>query len=299
MTTMMLTGTQPTNTLWQPTNGTSPSAAGAIVCSFLDMATTSFGRATHYNTRDEQQGAEVSAHQGLFGLSRDLYMAFLALPGVTDRSRQIGTKMLLGSARGADEFLTGEMERDVLYSLIRALPATRMLKLFDALRQGDEGLGIPKANNARTRKLILRTLLSTPKIQLWAVKYRTKVRRVLTHAWGSKLTSIIKSILGKEPEQRNAKENSILRKHVVRYALKGIKGTSVAEHKAQIGGQLETALQSIGFVLGVHDRVDLPLFKAFIDAKTDLSKGKRLPPEVLEESAARTTRTCRRRRSSS
>lgn len=68
----------------------------------------------------------------------------------------------------------------------------------------------------------------------------------------------------------------------MRYALAGIKRTTVAETKPKIGDQLETALQSIGFVLGVHDRVDLPLFKAFIGAKTDLSKGRRLPPEVLE-----------------
>ncbi len=282
MTQMVLTGTQPATALWQPKNGTSPSGAGAIVCSFLDMATTSFGRATHYNTRGEQQGAELAAHHELFRLSRDLYMAFLALPGVTDRSRQIGTKMLLGTPRGADEFLTGEKEREVLYDLIRNLPASRMLKLLNALRRGDEKLGVPKANNARTRKLILRTLLSTPRIQLWAVKYRTKVLSALTHAWGSRLTSIIREILKKEPETRNAKENSILRKHVMRYALTGIQRTTFSETKSKIGDQLEIALQSVGFVLGIHNRVDLPLFKAFLEAKVDLSKGKRLPPEVLE-----------------
>ena len=141
-----------------------------------------------------------------------------------------------------------------------------MLKLIDALRIGNQELGLRKANNSRTRKLILRTLLSSPRIQLWAVKYRTKMQRALTHAWGQRMTSIIRSILSKGPTVRSAKENSILEKNIARYAEEN----------------LRVALESVGFVLGIRDRLSLPLFKAFVDAKKDLKKGKALPPEVLE-----------------
>lgn len=96
------------------------------------------------------------------------------------------------------------------------------------------------------------------------------------------MTSIIREILRKEPDQRNSKENRILRKNVTRHTLAGIKCLASNETGTRLRDQLTIALQSIGFVLGVHERVDLPLFRAFIDAKTDLSKGKRLPPEVLE-----------------
>lgn len=291
MTEMVLASAQ-TPTLWKPKGRTTAKTAGKIVTAFLDTATTSFGRATHYNTRDEQQAAELKCHEGLFNLERDLYLAFMALPGVTDRARQIGLKKLLGTGRTSDAFLTGEDERAVLYHLIQNLPPQRMLKLLDALRMGNDKLGIPKANNARTRKLILRTLLSSRRLQLWAVKYRTKVRRALTHAWGQRTTSIIGKILRKEPEARDSKENSILQKQIIRFALTGramdavraerAAGKSVAEFVGQDREKALVALQSVGFVLDIRDRLTLPLFKAFVEAKDDLSKGKRLPPEVLE-----------------
>lgn len=287
--TEMVLASKTTPTLWKPKGRTTAKIAGEIVTAFLDTATTSFGRATHYNTRDEQQAAELKTHEALFSLERDLYLAFMALPGVTDRARQIGLKKLLGSSRGGDAFLTGEDERAVLYHLIQNLPPQRMLKLLDALRVGNDKLGIPKANNARTRKLILRTLLSSRRLQLWAVKYRTKVRRALTHAWGQRTTSIIGKILRKEPDMRTPKENSILQKQIIKFALSGTSlrelresDRAMADIKKETVEKMAVVLQSVGFVLDIRDRLTLPLFKAFVEAKDDLSKGKRLPPEVLE-----------------
>ena len=275
MTELTLTRTD-VPTLWRPRDQAATRVAAETVCSFLDTATTSFGRATHYNTRLEQQKAELKAHEGLFQLERDLYVALMVLPGTTDRARQIGLKKLLSTPRdGQGAFLSGDQEREVLHHLVQALPASRMLKLLDALRQGNRELGIPRANNARTRKLILRTLISSPRLQLWAVKYRSKMRRALTHAWGQRMASIIRSILSKPPEDRDDKENSILDKNLVRFA-------DASGDVKKANERIATALQSVGFVLGLRDRLTLPLLRAFEEAKTDLSKGKRLPPEVLE-----------------
>lgn len=255
---------------WSPPASITPKQAGESVCAFLDAATTSFGRATHYNSREEQQLAEVVAHSDLFEMDRDLYVAFMNLPGVTDRSRQIGTKKLLGSSRDEDgRFLTPDSERAVLYKLIQSLPPQRMLKLFDALRFGNKDLGIPKANNSRTRKLILRTLLSSPRLQLWSVKYRSKVVASLTHAWGERMTGIIRSIL--EKDEIDAKEQGILNKRLVKFT------------KMDSGKTNDCALECVAFALGAReDRFTIPLFKAFIDAKKDIKRGKILPIEVLE-----------------
>ncbi len=68
---------------WSVPGLVSPAEAGKIVVSFLDAATTSLGRATHYNSREEQQRAELLAHDALLWLDRDLYAVLLALPGVT------------------------------------------------------------------------------------------------------------------------------------------------------------------------------------------------------------------------
>jgi hypothetical protein len=264
----LTTGTS-SMTIWKPTGNISPKRAGKVVCSFLDTATTSMGRATHYNTREEQQAAEMEAHQALLKVSRDLYTVMLALPGVTDRSVQVGMKILLSSRRNgsADEFLTPTMERAVLYHLIQTLPVPRMLRLIQAFRIGSEQMGLRRANNSRTRKLILRTLLGSRRLQLWSVKYRRKMRDAFVHAWGKKDSSIIREILAKDGRRRNQRERRILRKEIARFAG---------------DGNFKTACECVGFVLGVRDRLSLPLFKAFEAAKTDLKAGARLPMEVLE-----------------
>jgi hypothetical protein len=258
-----------TDILWNPPSHVAPAEAGRCVCSFLDIATTSYGRGTHYNSRQEQQEAELMAHDNMLALSRDLYAVLMALPGVLDRSIQMGLKKLLSTSRNGvpHQFLNTIQERSVLHHMMQALPAQRMLKLIDALRIGNEEMRLKKVNNARTRKLILSTLLNSPRLELWSVKYRTKVRRALIHAWGCRRASIVRSILGKSPSRWTLKEKGILEKSVYRYST---------------GNNFDTACECIKFVFGCKRKPKLPLFVAFAGAKKDLKKGKGLPPEVLE-----------------
>lgn len=265
-TSMTMLARQPDTKIWSPASAAAAKDTGRKVVAFLDVATTSFGRATAYNTRLEQQDVELKVHDDLMRSSRDIYSVLMGLDGLTDRARQIGLKKLLSTTRDKDEFISSEIEREILYVLLHELPPQRMLKLLDALRQGSEELGIRKANNARTRKLILRTLLGSPRIAFWSVKYRTKVASALRHAWGESLTGVIRRILEKAPEAREAKENAILQANVAKYAQK----------------DLAVVLQSVGFVLGVRSRLTVPVFKAFVEARSDLAKGVKLPPEVLE-----------------
>jgi hypothetical protein len=264
--------------LWTPKAGITPRHASKVICSFLDTAVSSMGRGTHYNSREEQQAAELAAHEALLNMSRDVYTVMLALPGLTDRSVQVGMKNLLGTTRnGAPmEFLQPLHEREVMYHLLQALRTDRMLKLLDGLRVGSEKAGIRKANNSRTRKLILRTLLGSSRLQLWAVKYRKKVNAALTHAWGKRLASIIREVIRKPGNARTNKERDILAKNIGRFCS--------SEHYANV-------LQCVGFALGVRERLTLPLLRGFMVAHEDLQKGmavsskgdsRGLPPEVLE-----------------
>ena len=268
-TTSQMTTAASGDILWRPRGGIAPQDAGKLVCAFLDTATTSMGRATHYNTREEQQAAELEAHDALMGMSRDLYAVLLAVPGATDRSMQVGMRKLLSTPRNGaiQEFLSPAQERAVLYHLIQSLPAPRMFRLMEAFRHGAEELGLKRANNARTRKLVLRTLLSSPRLPLWAVKYRTKMRVTLTHVWGKRMTSALRTILSRDGRTWTAREKSILVNFIEQYA-----------------GQ-ENALrarQCVSFVLGNRDRLSHPFLRAFTDAKADLKAGARLPLEVLE-----------------
>lgn len=254
--------------------GVEPDRIADDVCAFLDVSTTSFGRATHYNSREKQAQAEAGIHGRLFEVSRDLYQILLALPGTTDRARQIGMSALLGSQRnGNDVLLNGTMERRVLESFVKSLPPQRMLKLFDAFRGFGNEFGAKKSNNARTRKLILRTILNSPRLELWTIKYRSKLQRILSHAWGKSLASAIGVVAAKK--RRNDKEKSMLKKHVLNYLYSDIEVNR---------RRVDYILQCIAFIFGERDRIDdnMKLLKSFIDSRYNLSAGLKLPAEVIE-----------------
>ncbi len=254
-------------TSWAPSPEIGWERAGRAVLAFLDAATTSFGRSTAYNARGAQQSAELAVHDAVLAIDRGLYALLLSLPGVTDRARQIGTKNLLGLRDDASSLLEPSDERRVLERLVAELPAQRVFKLFQGLRVGDDAQGLRKANNARTRRLILRVVLGSPRIELWAVKYRTKMAEALVHAWGRKMTSVVRAILEKHPAARTAKDRSILRELVDRFA------------PADAG---DRARACVAFVLRAQVPPSLPLLVAYESAKTDLAAGAKLPTEVLE-----------------
>jgi hypothetical protein len=246
---------------WRPSRG-SAADAGALVCSFLDVASTSLGRATHYNSREQQEAAERSSHAQLLEFDRDLYAILLLIPGISDRARQHGIRALLGAPRIGAGLLDAEGERAVIEAMVAGLPAQRMLKLFAGLadKQGD------RVNNARTRKLILRTLLSSPRLELWSVKYRSKLRDALVHAWGRKTASFLRRVLSTPIAQISVEEQQALARHIGKYA----------------GRNARIARECVGFVLGASLEPTLPLLVAFEAAKRDLAAGAKLPLEVLE-----------------
>lgn len=239
------------------------------LCSFMDTVGTSTGRATFYNSKEEQRAAVEKVHQELFGIERGIYAASLLLPGVNDFSRQVGFARLLDNPRGeVQAVLTAEQEAKVLTFLCGKLPPQRLLKLFLTFRGGNGG---KRVNNARTRKLILRSILDNPRLEFWAVKYRRKIEMCLEHAWGKRLTGIMRSILAKKAA-RSDHEDAILRDNIARWAT-----FTVGEGLTQ--GKL---YECVSFILGNEDDMTMPRLKSYVNAKGDLKAGSLLPPEVLE-----------------
>lgn len=234
---------------------------GKVVASFIDVATTGMGRATHYNSKEDQQRAEQLAHATMFLVDRKTYALLSALTGLTDNSKKLSTWSLLEwpGMSGPSE-LDLQQEFRVLHVLAKTLSAPRLFQLFTALEKS-------KCNNARTRKLILSSLFNESNLQWWAVKYRRKMQKALTHAWGIKRTGIIKNICTRAVW--NTKEQGILADNVWRYARNS--------HQQKIA-------ETIAFVFGLKRTSGWsePLFRAYYDARVDLKDGKNLPPEVLE-----------------
>ncbi len=228
---------------------------------FIDIASTATGRATFYNTQAEQRKMILDAHEIMFLFDRGIYSLSLTLPGMTDYSRQLGLILLLKYPRLTGEVLTDTQEKQVIHHLMNKLPIQRRLKLF-------ESLVTFRINNARTRKLILRSILNSSKLEWWAVKYRRKIATALEHAWGKRQTSIIRSILAKDHVWRSTKETSILKKYINKHIT--------------TSGDWSKRMECISFILGNQSDFKQPLLKSYVAARTDLKAGSRLPFEVLE-----------------
>ena len=235
--------------------------------SFLDTASTATSRATHYNSKQEQMEATEAVHKDLFDVDRSIYALSLLLGGVTDFSIQTGVTTLLGNARKTNEdtLLSPEQERAIINHLLRSVRPQKAFNEFLNLKA-------KRINNARVKKIILDYILGSSSLSFWAVKYRKKIASCLEHAWGQKVTGTIRSITAKMSMSNylpTEKENKILNKHLFKYSSRN----SMTNAEVR---------QSVGFLFGVHNNVTIPILKSFVEAKTDIERGKKLPLEVLE-----------------
>jgi hypothetical protein len=233
-----------------------------VLGSFLDVAGTATARATFYDSLEDQEAAEYRIHERMFELDRGLYAAFLALPGVSDHTRQVGVLRLLSHPRGggASRFVDEEEERRLVARVVGSLPTPRMLKLFLMLRQA-------RVNNGRTRRLILRSILGSRQLELWATRYRAKLRAAVVHALGLRDGGIVRAILCRPSSSWSAAERTFLHRRVGRFG-------------PQSG---QTFLyECVGFVLGNEAGLTLPLLRSYAEAKKSLESGRDLPYETLE-----------------
>lgn len=235
--------------------------AAQTVKPFLDLIGFAKGRATYYTDKAAQAGVEAALHKRLFSLDRGLYAMLCTLPGVTDRSRQAAIKTLLSRPLGRGQGLLSEGEEGHLVeALLKSMPITRQLKFFRLLKA-------ERLNNSRTRKLILKTILRSPRLELWSTRYRKLLRSALSHALGQRMTSVLRSILAKDEAQRSLREQRILRQKLGRWVR---------------APQQALVFDCVGFVLGLEAGRQRPLLKAYVAAKTRLEDGRTLSTETLE-----------------
>lgn len=237
------------------------------ILALLNLSGVDTNRATHYNTKEEIEKARVALHKAVFSIDRSIYGCLFCLPGVTDFARQKAVTAMLGNPweNPSNGVLTIDHEKKIIKFLTSSLQANRMINLFVNLKK-------ERVNNSRTREVILSSLLNSKSLELWAVKYRDKLKAALEHTWNVRRTGILKSILnGKLGNYRfDEKEKSIIYDLVGKY----LEGSSRPF--------VNKVLQCVSFILGNDEEYTLDLLKAFKETKTDISKGSRLPIEVLE-----------------
>lgn len=242
--------------------------ARRAVISYLDVATTATGRGTFYNTKEEQEAAEAAVHEAVWGLNRGLYSLMALLPGASDRTIQKSAQRLLDNPRTEEEgsILSAEQEGKLLAMLVSSLPPHRMVNMFVSFAEA-------RVNNARTRKLILRSILGDPdRLALWAVKYRSKLKTALRHALTTGVCYGLAELTTAKTPSRHGR--AALAKYIDPYIPHGSK---------------KLVYECLAFILGGPNSLPklgraytVPILNAFIEAQADLTKGGQLPMEVLE-----------------
>lgn len=238
--------------------------ATAIITRFLETTATDTGRGTFDNKQKDVIESSALVHNKMFDLDRGLYSLLLTVPGTMDRARQLGVLKLLSNKWqiNQDAFLLPQEETYLIRKLVESLPKQRQLNLFEMLHAAN-------INNARTQKLILSTILNWDQLPWASVKYRRKIRSALTHAWGKKLTGIMKSILAKRDPELTDKDIEIAKNNMFSLT-DGI-------------SQREVARECISFVLGNKGPFYLDMLRSYLDAPTNADALKLLPPEIAEE----------------
>ncbi len=223
---------------------------------FLDSLVTATGRATTYNTLEEQQLCNERVHEVTMNIDRGIYVLGTLLPNDIDYGRMLAITTLL-SHPYTGGYLTMEEEFKALQILLQRLQPQRALKLIGELAK-------KRINNTRTRRLILWYILDNDRLEFYAVKYRRKLRVALQHAIGLRRTSILRQILAKgvHPAIGVTKEKKIVENFL-------------ATDEPRIH-------EIVSFILGNETDLTLPLLVKYKKAKINFSEGKGLPRTTLE-----------------
>lgn len=243
----------------------------------LTVASGSRSSATYYHSKDDQVNAIKSQIRSMYKESKELPLIIASQKGVTGK---FASEVLLNDFKQTykgggcnivnpiDWYDNGLYEKAVLNVLKNlsddnGLPY--VLRLFIELKND-------KVNNERSRKIFLGYLWGQSNLEFYAMKYRNKIANILKHIYGEKKTSILIKIAHKVTVTFfiTEKESQILNDSILKY----------------FSGDINKAMKLFLFIFkedrGVdYDENDFPLISQYIIAKTDITKIKHVPEEVL------------------
>jgi len=220
----------------------------------------SIARATHHEDKDEVEQALIKRHQEMFLADRGVYTLLLSLAG-SENHITTGVGLLFGLP---DEGLNmpKSLETLIIKDLLKRVKITQLLRFYVDLADA-------KINNNRARKVILRSFFDAEEKDLtwWAVKYKTKLRYIMNHFVGNDQIGYVISIAKRYATERMCLPDDWAKVARLLFMSKEIQGWH---------------LETIAFINNVNGVYSSPLFRAFQEAKRDITKGASLPPEVLE-----------------
>ncbi len=157
----------------------------------LEVASGAKSKRTYYNSKEKQVAAIQNAVSDLYQFDKSFPVVLAAMKDSTHYFRSVvllnelksgtnaGNVCLIESNKWFDEYQDG-----ALWFVLSQMPITYTLRLFVDLANN-------RVSNARTRRIMLTYIWSLNEFAF--VKYRTKIERILRHAYGVKKWSALVS----------------------------------------------------------------------------------------------------------
>lgn len=244
-----------------------------------EIAVGARARASYYHSRAEQVEAVEASIEKLFAVSRELPLLCATLPGASGFfvSEALLYEFAATSLGGRNLIISPKDWKDERFSDVLIERAFEVLQTSGTpyVLRCLEGLRKRKINNARARRHGLKLILGQRNLEYLAVKYRTKLRSILTHLWGrARARALIEAL--EADSLLSAAQRALVDVHLLAYC------------PDKTVGELHAIL---GYVFGVPDPFgrhfdpeDTPILTAALKAREDVfhAEAKLVPVEVLE-----------------
>jgi len=246
----------------------------------ITLASGSRGGATYYHSKAEQDAAIKNAISTLYSHSKELPLILANQNGATGKFIQEallnefkntstgGACYIVNPIDWIDNGISDKALLGALYNLDRNAGIPYVLRLFMLLKTN-------KINNERARKIALGYIFGNPNLEYNVVKYRNKIKEILSHVYGVKKTSILLSI--GEKYVRNggvfANEKELKITH-----------TLLDKYSPNFGG--DKLFKILLFIFGKGDKSfytkdEFPIISEYYLATQDITSVTKVPEEIL------------------
>lgn len=244
----------------------------------LEIASGAKSSATYYHKKTDQIAAVRNAVRNLYGISKELPLILASQKGVTGffiqetllndfkNGEKGGACNIINPQNWYDDNIGQNITENLLYVLEAEHGITYVLRMLESFKEH----GI---NNQRSRKIAIRFIFTRDNLEFLSVKYRNKIKNILTHVYGQKksffLTNIIKKYLATGIFNDDS-HHKIINKELLKY-----------------GNDSEKLMKLYLFIMGegamsYYDDGNYPVINQFFKAHSDITGCSILPAEVLE-----------------
>ena len=165
----------------------------------LEIASGAKSSATYYHKKEDQVAAVKKSIENLYEISKELPLILANQKGVTGffiqevllnefkKTSNKGSCNIINPKDWYDAGLSNTAIIKALHELDTNSGITYALRLFSKFKND-------KVNNARARKITLSFILNHPNLEFVSVKYRNKLKDILVHFFGVKMSSTLVTI---------------------------------------------------------------------------------------------------------